>query len=467
VLARASPEWYAASGAIPYLTPRADDPHASYLALVDAAIEGGDTFFHKREVIDEYGWRHFGEVYADHEAVFQRGPTPLVSHYNNQYDPVAGFAYQYLRSGDVRWWTLMDDLAHHVVDIDIYHTNGDKSAYNGGLFWHTCHYVDADTATHRAYPRAGKVNGGGPGNEHNFTTGLMLHHFLTGDPRSRQAAQGLAQWVLDMDDGRRTIFRWLCDTDTGLASASATPLYHGPGRGGANSLNALIDGYRLTGRPEFRAKLEQLLHRCIHPTDDVAARNLLDAEYRWSYTMFLQSLGRYLDDKIERGELDAHYAYARASLLHYARWMAMHEIPYLDRPERLKMPTETWAAQDMRKSEVFKFAALHAAGAERERFLERARFFFNYSITKLAELPTRTLARPVILLVVHGYMQAYFDRHPELAAPPPERKQDEFGKPIVFVPQKTRAKRRLTVIVAATLAGGTAALAGLVYRLWH
>src|SRR5262249_25230858 len=152
-----------------------------------------------------------------------------------------------------------------------------------------------------------------------------------------------------------------------------------------------------TGASTFRAKLEQLLHRCIHPADDIAKRNLLDAEYRWSYTMFLQVVGRYLDDKIERGELDQHYAYARASLLHYARWMAANEIPYLDRPERLKMPTETWTAQDMRKSDVFYYAAKHAAGPERERFLERAQFFFRYSVTKLSEMKTRTLARPVVV----------------------------------------------------------------------
>ena len=41
--------------------------------------------------IDEYGWRHFGDIYGDHEGVRHTGPTPLVSHYNNQYDVVGGF----------------------------------------------------------------------------------------------------------------------------------------------------------------------------------------------------------------------------------------------------------------------------------------------------------------------------------------------------------------------------------------
>ena len=47
---------------------------------------------------------------------------------------------------------MMSELAAHVVDIDLYHTTQDKSAYNGGMFWHTYHYGDADTATHRTFP---------------------------------------------------------------------------------------------------------------------------------------------------------------------------------------------------------------------------------------------------------------------------------------------------------------------------
>jgi hypothetical protein len=439
---------------IPYLTPRADDSNSVYMRLVDAAIEGSDTFDAKREVIDEYGWRHFGDIYGDHEAVFHKGPAPLVSHFNNQYDPIAGFAYQFLRSGDLRWLRHMEELATHVIDIDLYHTEQDKSAYNHGLFWHTYHYVDADTGSHRSYPRAAKVCGGGPANEQNYTTGLMLHYFLTGTMAARAAALALGRWVIDMDDGTKTVFRWLAGGNTGLASSSRTPHYHGPGRGAANSILALLDAHRLTGDPAFMAKAEQLIRRCIHPADDVPGRNLLDAENRWFYTMFLQSLGRYLDYKAERGELDAQYAYARASLLHYARWMADHEYPYLEKPDILEYPTETWAAQDMRKSEVFKYAALHATGIERTRFLERSDFFFRYATTTLVELKTRTLARPVVLMLSYGFMHAYFQHFPDVCAPQPREPRHEFGLPERFVPQKVRALNRFKALVVA---GGIAA----------
>src|SRR5262249_19709435 len=183
------------------------------------------------------------------------------------------------------------------------------------------------------------------------------------------AAMELSQYAIDTDDGRKTIFRWLDRGPTGHATSSGSPLYHGPGRAPANSVNALLDGHRLTGERRFLDKAEQLIRRCIHPADDIPPRDLLDAENKWFYTMFLQALGRYLDYKAELGELDFLYAYARASLLHYCRWMTEHEYPYLDKPEKLEYPTETWAAQDMRKSEVFKYAAKHASGDERDRFL--------------------------------------------------------------------------------------------------
>ena len=83
------------------------------------------------------------------------------------------------------------------------------------------------------------------------------------------------------------------------------------------------------------------------------------------------------------------FSYARASLLHYTRWMAQQECPYLSRPEILEHPTETWVAQDMRKSEVFQWAAMHADGAERAAFLEQAEFFFRYSVDTLLAMPSR------------------------------------------------------------------------------
>src|SRR5690606_29179878 len=53
------PSWVIASGAVDGLATL-EPGHA---ALVSQAVEGPDTFDHKRELVDEYGWRHFGEIY--------------------------------------------------------------------------------------------------------------------------------------------------------------------------------------------------------------------------------------------------------------------------------------------------------------------------------------------------------------------------------------------------------------------
>jgi hypothetical protein len=172
---------------------------------------------------------------------------------------------------------------------------------------------------------------------------------------------------------------------------------------------------------------------------------------RWSYTVLLQTLGRYLDDKLLRGELDDHYAYGRDSLLHYARWMADHEYCYLERPSLLEYPTETWAAQDMRKSEVFGYAARYSTGPDRLRFLERADHFYCESLRQLRARPTRTLARPMVILMGCGFRREALKR--DLPTPPSVQLAD-VGQPEIFVPQKAIARQRVKQIAFVAAAAG-------------
>jgi hypothetical protein len=463
----AEPVHYASTRVLPYLTPESTDPRREYLDLVHSAIEGPDTFVDKRERIDEYGWRHFGDVYGDHEAVRHSGPGPLTSHYNNQYDTTAGFIYQFLRSGDVRWWALGSELARHVMDIDVYHTIEDKAAYNHGMFWHTYHYGHADTSTHRTYPVAGKgrTRGGGPSADHNYSTGLMLYHFLTGDDMARETVVALAQYAIDIDDGSKTVFRWVDRGYTGGATASGSNAYHGPGRAPANSLNVLIDGHQLTAEARFLEKAEQIIRRCVHPREDIGRHDLLDAENKWFYTMFLQSLGKYLDYKAEIEQLDAMYAYGRETMLRYGAWMADNETPFLDRRDRLEFPTETWPAQDIRKADIFNYASLHASGQVRARLSQRAQLFFDYSTRTLIESPTRRLARPIIVLLSSGLSHQWFVEHPEAARPAPATRDIDYGPVETFMPQKARVIRRAKVMAAIGILTSVSALAALAYIL--
>src|SRR5207253_1959466 len=153
--------------------------------------------------------------------------------------------------------------------------------------WFTDHYRTAHTCTHRTYSRGNcrpgdRSYGGGPASAHNFTTGLLHYHYLTGDPDARAAVLSLADWVVNTDDGRRNV------------------------------------------------------------------------------------LG-----KADAGEIDRPYAYAQASLVTYAAWMADHEVPYFDQAEKLEFPTESWAAQELRKANVLRLAAAHADEPLRSRMVRR------------------------------------------------------------------------------------------------
>ena len=440
LIPKTTPEWYTRSRAFPYLTPQSQEQHPEALSLIETAIKGPKSFSARREVIDEYGWRHFGELYADHEAVGHTGDAPRISHYNNQYDPIYGAIIQYARNGDRRWFELMHDLAKHVIDIDIYHTQEDRPAYNGGLFWHTDHYVDAATGTHRAYSKANLGSrtsqnyGGGPSNEHNYTTGLLHYYFLTGDTLAREAAQGLANWVINIDRRSQTLLGRFDKRPTGLCSSTASRDYHGPGRGSGNSVNALLDAYTLSREERYLIKTEEIIRRCIHPQDNIAKHHLDNIEYRWSYTVFLQALGKYLDIKATENDIDYMYSYAQSSLLHYAEWMLINETPYACVLDRVEIPTETWPAQDIRKSHIFYLAAKHTSEPRRSAFQEKAAFFFDACLRDLYTFPTHQLTRPIVLLMTNAYIRSYFERHPEETAPKSQQHYS-FDNHRAFTPQ--------------------------------
>ncbi len=425
--------------------PASDEVRRSVSPQLEAYLEESrQTLIANRERVDQYGWRNYGDVFADHEQTYYTGSEPLVSHYNNQFDMVLGFLLQFLRTGDSEWFKLGDALARHVVDIDIYHTDQDKAAYNGGLFWFTDHYLHAHTSTHRTYSGsnrpAGKAYGGGPGAEHNFTSGLLLHYGITGRQDSRAAVLELAEWVINMDDGRLNLLGVLYDGPTGLASGPAD--YHGPSRAGGNSVNALLDAWLLTGGKRYLDFAETLIQRCIHPHDDVAARGLLDVERRWSYTVFLSSLAKYLEIKAEAQQIDRMYAYGRAALLHYADWMLAHELPYFDQYEKLEYPTEAWAAQEFRKANVLRWAALHADEPLRTQLLDRGDQLGERAWQDLMRFETRTYARAMAIVMVEGLLDGWFRRRDFRPATQIHETYD-FGEPELFVPQKHRVKRQL------------------------
>lgn len=440
------PAWIEQTAAIPYFSEfQPSEEEAEGYRYVRRIIDGEHSFFEKRELVDEYGWRNFGDTYADHEAVNHKGKEIFVSHYNNQYDFIYGALIHHLRTGDHRWRQLMADAANHMIDIDIYHTDGDKPGFNHGQFWHTDHYLPAQTSTHRGYSKKNLPSlgipasqyGGGPSNEQDYSSGLLYYYFLTGDPESRQAVLELAQWVMDMDDGKKSILAIFDEGPTGLASQTREPSYHKAGRGGGNSINTLLDAYNVDLERKYLAKAEEFILRCIHPLDDINSLRLDDPENRWSYLVFLQILGRYLNFKAEQGEKDYCYHYARESLLHYAEWMATHEAPFKESFHKVDIPTETWPAHDIRKTHVFHLAAHYSAGKERDLFKEKAAFFYRRCLDDLFGFETSKFARPLIIIALYDYINTFFLRNGYKSCEGTTHNYN-FGAPVDFSPQRQR-----------------------------
>ncbi len=451
LIPRSTPKWYAKSKAITYLIPEKENIRNNCTGLINCAQKGDNTFFDRREIIDEYGWRNFGELYADHEAVGHEGPNPLISHYNNQYDGIYGTLVQYVSSGNIRWFLLANQLCNHVKDIDVYHTDNDRPEYNHGLFWHTNHYTDAQTSTHRCYSRKQVDNdniaayGGGPSLSHVYPTGLLLHYYLTGSLSSLETIKEVFLFVENNIDCENSVLKRAINgvmklkcyvEDIRNNQPRSTDVYKldGPSRESGNALNTLLDGYVFTDNVKALVLAENLIKNCVHPYDNIGKMDLLDTERKWFYVIFLQSLGKYLDIKSSDSnyKYDYMWQYARKCLINYAQWMVEHEYPYLEKPEKLEYPNETWAAQEFRKCNVLLYAAKYSEHIKCERLLEKANYFYNKGISCLLEFETKTLTRPVVLLMLNGMMLYGFKechgRNSELNNISPEHLRNDFKR---------------------------------------
>ena len=430
-----NPLWVEETGVFPYFSANTIDD--TLYRIIQQGLTGENNFYAKREVIDEYGWRNFGDLYADHETDGYEGKEPFISHYNNQYDPIYGFLRQFALSGKVEWFDLADDLAHHLMDIDIYHTSYDKEEYNKGMFWHTDHYLQAKTSSHRSYSKFQPSNayidhagGGGPGGQHCYTSGLLYHYLMTGNAGSRSAVIELTDWVTCVYEGSGTLFDVLLAIknrnriDLKNITTGKYPLDRGTG----NYINALLDKYALTQERSILHQIEHIIQNTVHPSDDVTARDLNNAEVSWYYTVFFQSLCRFLQTKEELPSLDEAFYYARDSLLHYADWMAENEYPYLTKPEILEFPNHTWTAQDLRKVNILIFANYYSPDSS-SIYSRKLEEIYSYITTNLKNEKTRTYTRILaILMQNHGAIEFFKT----------QAKSAQFGPVRTYAPLKNQ-----------------------------
>ena len=190
-LALASPAYYAATGAWGRIAlpvsglasarqPDFDRFEKMQRAKVDlAAVEnppgltGITAFGHLAE--DLASWNNYGCLRWGGE----QGPWS-----GNHYDWSYGMYLQLMRSGYLPYANLARVMARHEIDLDIYHTGNDGTAYNYQKNWET-------RPSH-----SNSDNGFGGGRPtHTWTQGYALHWLLTGDPRGRDGYQELMEGI--------------------------------------------------------------------------------------------------------------------------------------------------------------------------------------------------------------------------------------------------------------------------------
>ena len=178
-------------------------------------------------------------------------------------------------------------------------------------------------------------------------------------------------------------------------------------RGTGNFVVALLDAFVLSGERGWLDRAEEVLAGAFHPEDDIGTRRgSNDIERGWSYTVFLQSVLRFLAIKETLGETDAAYTHARRGFLAYAEWMLRHERPYLEVPERLEFPNDTWAAQDIRKHGLLMAAAAYDPDRARE-WRDKAAGFESHVLARLAgERDAALRAHPGARAVEPRYRQS-------------------------------------------------------------
>lgn len=250
------------------------------------------------ERIDEFGWRHFGDTFADNE----RAPAEMIrdfpehhigrmpiSHFVNEYDVIATLMLQGLRREDPRWLWMADVMSRHHADICIYHTDHGAPAYAHGPFMHTTHETAAYRSTFRTYPIEAKRyglrygRGGGPNAGHTYVECLAHHYRLTGDRVSREAFLEVADWAADGP--------WFA------------PSMMGDTRGYGNFLATFVQAYQLTRDRKYYDRAMTLVGWIKEPIEGLGG------------TLLAKAAGGFLSMKAEAGEFDDDYRRVQEMLL--------------------------------------------------------------------------------------------------------------------------------------------------------
>ena len=209
-MAQAPVDWSCDSGAFGEVSPGNDGLFPDYEERVADSFSG---YLENHETSREYGMLNHGDWTFDSYKDWG----------NNEYDTAYVFFIQWARSGDIRFFEEACRASVHHRDVDTCHA-AEEALRIGGVYRHRIGHTGdhhpggyglmehaiatgefpatelwVDSVTPREL-RAILTWGGEFTISHTWIDGFLLHHFLTGDPRSLEAAR----MVADRYDGHYT-----------------------------------------------------------------------------------------------------------------------------------------------------------------------------------------------------------------------------------------------------------------------
>ena len=188
-----APEYTAASGAFGEFHPV--DPQR-YPAYEEGTERTYRSILAQRQKRREYGFMSFGD------STFEWGYGPSYTYWSNsEYDHHHGYAIQYLRSGDPRWWELCEQTARHYRDVVVIHHAPPGSLQLGGPRHHNA--TSLWMAQHEEQPWIADHAMAGASAGHSWVEGMIDYWFLTGDPWAEDVVHRLADWYCDIVEHNR------------------------------------------------------------------------------------------------------------------------------------------------------------------------------------------------------------------------------------------------------------------------
>ncbi|MDA0338003.1 MAG: hypothetical protein O2782_22770, partial [bacterium] len=158
------------SGVLTQLPGKDPSPFPPYERWVEGALQ---AYIQDRAESRAWGLFNFGDWFG--ERTYNWG--------NMEYDTPWCYLQEFLRGGDADFYTLAEEAARHLVDVDTCHHGG---ALQGNQYLHSVGHVGG------YYPegyRPRSICGSRSSVSHTWVEGLFLHALLSGDVRSREAAE--------------------------------------------------------------------------------------------------------------------------------------------------------------------------------------------------------------------------------------------------------------------------------------